>query len=317
MADPENPRVSVVMAAFNRSDIIGFAIQSVRNSTVTDWELIVVGDACTDDTQAVVEAFADPRIRFMNLPENCGEQSGPNNKGAMLARGRYLAFLNQDDLWTAHHLQNALDALESDASLDLVFDTGLFYRTDNHPAIFAGAKSLDGLYHPTIVIPASLWVMRRATFDRIGPWRSAKTIARIPSQDWLLRCRAAGAKIRALPHLGAVLVPSGTRKNSYGGAPSPLHKIAGAHIADSDWLCSEMLRTSLQWEDKRTRLAWFPFLLESGVLFVRKILNTMGLFPTSPIFWLRFWRKGSYIRHLRKSRGLTNVISVSPERTKS
>jgi GT2 family glycosyltransferase len=60
----------------------------VRAQTRSDWELIVVGDACTDDTADVVATFPDPRIRFVNLPENVGEQSGPNNEGVRLGHGR-------------------------------------------------------------------------------------------------------------------------------------------------------------------------------------------------------------------------------------
>jgi hypothetical protein len=75
------PPVSIVIATYNRSHVVAHAIASVRRSTVTDWELIVVGDHCTDDTEAVVAGFADPRITWVNLAENAGEQSGPNNEG--------------------------------------------------------------------------------------------------------------------------------------------------------------------------------------------------------------------------------------------
>ena len=93
------PLVSIVVATYNRAHVVAHAIASVRRSTVTDWELIVVGDRCTDDTEAVVAGFADPRITWVNLPENAGEQSGPNNEGIRRARGRYLALLNHDDLF--------------------------------------------------------------------------------------------------------------------------------------------------------------------------------------------------------------------------
>ena len=61
------PTVSVIMATYNRSNIIGYAIGSLLRSSFADWELIVVGDACTDDTESVVSSFADPRIRFIKV----------------------------------------------------------------------------------------------------------------------------------------------------------------------------------------------------------------------------------------------------------
>ena len=73
--------ISIITATYNRSNLLAYAINSVLRSTYEDWELIVVGDACTDDTESVVNAFGDPRIQFYNLEENFGEQSGPNNIG--------------------------------------------------------------------------------------------------------------------------------------------------------------------------------------------------------------------------------------------
>jgi len=55
------PTVSIIIATYNRSRVLRHAIESVRNSRFADWELIVVGDACTDDTAACVAAFGDPR----------------------------------------------------------------------------------------------------------------------------------------------------------------------------------------------------------------------------------------------------------------
>lgn len=67
------PLVSVIMATYNRSNILPYAVRCVLSQTLTDWELLVVGDACTDDTEAVMGTFTDQRVRFINLPQNVGE----------------------------------------------------------------------------------------------------------------------------------------------------------------------------------------------------------------------------------------------------
>ena len=95
------PTVSVVVATYNRANVLRFSIEAALRSSASDWEMIVVGDACTDHTADVVASFDDPRISFVNLPVNAGEQSIPNNEGVRRARGRYVAFLNHDDLWTS------------------------------------------------------------------------------------------------------------------------------------------------------------------------------------------------------------------------
>ena len=114
------PALSVVVATYNRSQVLRHAIRSVIESTCTDWELIIVGDACTDDTGDCVASFSDPRIRYVNLPVNCGDQSGPNNHGVSLARGRYIAFLNHDDLYLRDHLETCVAALDGGGA-DLVW----------------------------------------------------------------------------------------------------------------------------------------------------------------------------------------------------
>jgi glycosyltransferase involved in cell wall biosynthesis len=82
----EAPSLSVVVATYNRSNVLRLAVESVLWQTFEDWELWVVGDACTDDTEEVMRDFGDPRVKFVNLELNVGEQSEPNNEGFNRAR---------------------------------------------------------------------------------------------------------------------------------------------------------------------------------------------------------------------------------------
>ena len=106
------PRVSIIIATYNRSDVLRCAIATIQLQTFRDWELVVVGDAGTDDTAAVMAGFDDPRIRFVNLPESIGEQSGPSNRGFQLANGDLIAYLNHDDLWFPDHLESLVSFLD-------------------------------------------------------------------------------------------------------------------------------------------------------------------------------------------------------------
>ena len=105
------PRVSVIVATYNWSSVLRHAITSVLRQTMTDFELLVVGDGCTDDSADVVAATGDPRVQWINLPENSGHQSAPNNEGLRRARGELIAYLGHDDLWLPHHLDASLHAL--------------------------------------------------------------------------------------------------------------------------------------------------------------------------------------------------------------
>jgi glycosyltransferase involved in cell wall biosynthesis len=120
MVNRAPPVVSVVISTFNWSSVLRYAITSVLAQSFEDFELIVVGDCCTDDSEAVVKSFDDPRIRWHNLAEHAGGQFGPNNQGVALARGRYIAYLGHDDLWHRDHLAVLVAAIEAHKA-DLVF----------------------------------------------------------------------------------------------------------------------------------------------------------------------------------------------------
>src|SRR4051812_37155949 len=100
----KQPVVSIIVSAYNRPQVVAFAIKSVVASNFEDWELIVVGDGCNAETEEAVRAFPDRRIQFHNLPVNTGHQSAPHNRGVELARGEFVFFLNQDDMYFPDHI---------------------------------------------------------------------------------------------------------------------------------------------------------------------------------------------------------------------
>jgi glycosyltransferase involved in cell wall biosynthesis len=97
------PAFSIVMAVYNRSRHIVPTIKSVLQQSFADFELIMVGDCCTDDTAEVVKPFLSERVIWRNKAR-AGNQFAPNNAGIEMARGRYIAYLGHDDLWAPGHL---------------------------------------------------------------------------------------------------------------------------------------------------------------------------------------------------------------------
>lgn len=215
-----NPAVSVIIATYNRSSVLRYAIRSVLDSTRTDWELIVVGDHCTDDTEACVAAFADPRIRFVNLPERSGDQSAPNNHGLELARGQYVAFLNHDDMYLPEHLEVAVRALEQ-GSADMVWVPCALSRPSPRE-LQAGELGVFTLtsgpgprgYTPFQHYPASTWVLRREFAARVGCWESPGEVFVTPGQSWIFRASRAG-RLEFIPHITVIGISSASRRNSY------------------------------------------------------------------------------------------------------
>ena len=209
------PAVSVVMPTYNRSNILAFSTGSVRWQTFADWELIVVDDASTDDTADVVRdlAAADPRIRLVTLASNSGEQSIGNNVGFEHARGRFIAYLNHDDLWFPDHLERALDHLEATGA-DLSFSLPMTVAYEDGTLRFYPVNE-EMHYHPTHIVPASCWVFRRGLLETSGKWRPAAELWGYPSQEVLWRWWRQGRKLHGRPQLTCLQFPSGNRARAY------------------------------------------------------------------------------------------------------
>ncbi len=99
--------VSIIMPNYNGSKYISQAIESVLAQTYKNWELIIIDDCSTDDSLKVIDAYIkkDDRIRLIKLENNMGPAIA-RNVGIDNARGRYIAFLDSDDLWLKHKLEN-------------------------------------------------------------------------------------------------------------------------------------------------------------------------------------------------------------------
>jgi glycosyltransferase involved in cell wall biosynthesis len=114
------PGWSVVLCTFNRARLVGRAIASVVAQSFGDWELVVIDDGSTDDTAAIVGAWAerDARIRY-HRQRNHG-LAGARNRGLELARGAIVTFLDSDDAYAPDHLATRVAYLRAHPGLDIV-----------------------------------------------------------------------------------------------------------------------------------------------------------------------------------------------------
>jgi glycosyltransferase involved in cell wall biosynthesis len=115
-------RVSVLLPTYNRAAFLPAAFQAIAGQTFTDWDLVVVDDGSTDDTEAVVSRLRDQlpqRVTYVRQP-NAGAY-GARNRALDLATGSYVAFYDSDDLWLPHHLERCVAGLDVDATLDWVY----------------------------------------------------------------------------------------------------------------------------------------------------------------------------------------------------
>lgn len=109
--------VSVIMPAYNCSKTIGESIDSVINQTFTDWELIIVNDASVDNTKDIIEKYLnkDSRISLYSLEKNSGSAAA-KNYGLKFSIGRYVAFLDSDDIWFEKKLEIQIDFMQKNGA---------------------------------------------------------------------------------------------------------------------------------------------------------------------------------------------------------
>lgn len=99
--------VSVIMPSWNTDRFIANSIQSVINQTYQNWELIIVDDCSTDNTDSVVASFSDKRIKYLKNEKNCGAAL-TRNRALREAKGEWIAFLDSDDLWMPKKLEKQI-----------------------------------------------------------------------------------------------------------------------------------------------------------------------------------------------------------------
>jgi glycosyltransferase involved in cell wall biosynthesis len=190
------PAVSIVMATKDREAMLGAAIGSVLAQGYAAWELLVVDDGGTDGTRALVEGFADPRIRYLR---NEGDgAAAARNFGIAHATGSLLAYLDSDDRWTPDFLETmvayllaggvdlAYCAMRVESEEGVRFRGGPFDRADFEKAGYIG---LDAVLH------------RRDLVERCGVFDTS--LRRMIDWDFLLRCTK-DAKVGYAPFVGVL-----------------------------------------------------------------------------------------------------------------
>ena len=118
-AHPQNPKVTVLMPAWNAERTLAGAMESVLTQTLGDFELLVVEDGSTDETPIILRNYRDSRVRVIRNEKNLG-LTGSLAVGLEQARGRYVARMNAEDVSSPMRLQRQLELLEANPRMGLV-----------------------------------------------------------------------------------------------------------------------------------------------------------------------------------------------------
>src|SRR5437667_1722109 len=295
------PSVTVIIPTYNWSSVLPCSIGSVLRQTFTDFELLVVGDGCTDDSEAVVGRISDPRVRWINLPTNTGHQSEPNNEGLRQARGRYIAYLGHDDLWLPHHLSGLISALQEGA--DLAYGVNLMLILGHHGYKRVPAPPFEE-YQPGRCISPTSVVHRGSVTEHVGGWRHYRELEEIdPDTELWQRAYVGGYRFAFVQRLTSIKFPAVDRKNVYKIRPSHEQAAWSQRIqSESNFETAELIRIIFAMEaelsPKPYRIVFREFLKETGKGIIRR---TRRLMPRHAS------RKGQAVDARRKLKGLPRM----------
>ena len=171
MVSLPNPTFTVIIPTYNWSAALACAIQSVLGQTLQDFEILVVGDGCTDDSADVVARFNDPRIRWHNLDRNYGSQWMANNWAIENACGTWVAYLGHDDIWYPTHLE-AIQRAANAAQTDLVTSVMILYGPPGSGVSGVAGVFATGTYTPRDFVPPSAFAHKKTLYGDAIKWQN-------------------------------------------------------------------------------------------------------------------------------------------------
>jgi glycosyltransferase involved in cell wall biosynthesis len=194
-------RFTVVVTTHNYGHLLPDALRSLAAQTLRDFELLIVDDGSTDNTEKVVDQF---RSRFRDFHYLKQAQSGPaaaRNAGVQEARGTHVAILDADDVWSPLYLETMQNKFQSNLKIEIVFADGLRVLGNGQvlrPVFLPGLPGLEGPVNSTAdffslcnyFLPSGM-AFRKHLYDRIGAFDS-----RFPHGDdfeWVVRAVMTGA----------------------------------------------------------------------------------------------------------------------------
>ena len=189
----EQPLVSVIIPVYNGTSYLRSALESVFAQTYRPFEVIVVDDGSTDDSGEIAQSF--PEVRYIHQA-NQGVAVA-RNTGLKDARGEFVAFLDQDDLWLPEKLAAQMAFLQNHPEADYSLTQQRFFLEPGNTLPSWFRKEL-------LASPQTGWILgtllvRRSVFEKVGDFGADYVTA--SDSDWFFRAKAAGLQPAVVPEV--------------------------------------------------------------------------------------------------------------------
>ncbi|MFC2043376.1 glycosyltransferase family 2 protein [Chloroflexota bacterium] len=190
-----DPKVSVIIPAYNQADFLVESVQSVLDQTYSNFEVIVVNDASTDKTDEVIRRLDDPRIKYIMHKEN-RYAAAARNTGIRAAQGELIAFLDADDIFQPQKLQTQVSYLIDNPDIGLTYcsrfeidETGRILKIAKAPIeITLSNLVMDFPISPCNALIRKIWFNRAGLFDEAFSYSAE-------DPDFLRRLALAGCQM--------------------------------------------------------------------------------------------------------------------------
>lgn len=197
-------KFSVVIPAYNSASFIAVALDSVREQTFTDYEVLVTDDGSKDDTGRVVADYAlrYPNFRLLLASQENKGIGGARNNGIFRATGEYIAFLDADDRWYPEKLASVARLLENNPALDVVYHDEMEIAADGGRRVLRNRKltgnCFEGLLFRGNCLSTSATCVRRDLAWRIGGFSENPDFNSAEDYEFWLRLAKNGARFALL-----------------------------------------------------------------------------------------------------------------------
>lgn len=183
----KDPLISIVIPTFNHANYLDRSIKSILMQTYPNWEIIIVDNNSTDETDEVIKKYNHLNLRHLCI-ENSGIIAKSRNLGIQHANGNWIAFLDSDDWWTGDKLQSSVDIIKSD-KVDLVYHD-LISVNQNEDIILSKRFNSSKLKKPILksllakgnIICNSSVVVRKSIINKVGGINESKEM--VAAEDY-------------------------------------------------------------------------------------------------------------------------------------
>ena len=179
--------VSVIIPTYNRTELLKETVQSILCQTYSNLEVFVISDGINEKDREAMTSLKDPRLHYFDQ-ENSGCPSSPRNHGIRKAKGKYIAFCDDDDLWMKDKIEKQVLALEKNSHSGLCY--GKMIRFDGKREWTVSHEEGPADFNSLLrvnTIPISAVFMRKALLDQHGGFEESGIVGDSEDYEFLLR----------------------------------------------------------------------------------------------------------------------------------